>query len=953
LGPGDSQERVLHRIREQSSFLLRNCGNNTSQASSADHFAGGTDTVGKGGHCEGSFSRHRRVLFNSVCSSKEVWGSQTHSKHKAFEQVYQDPAFQDGYPEAGQVKPVQGVLVGILRSEGCLSAHPYKQKSPKVPQVQSAGRHVPVEVSSIRTGHSTQGIYQDSSGVGGHPEKGGHSPICLPGRYSDSSRVQSSVKSGCVEGVRPLHDGRVFSELSQVRTKPFTRFVLHRGKVKDRPRHSSVARGKSKGPGDMSQGFQGRGISASQNVSPPLRSHGSHHRGGTVCKATNEACTVFLDAPMVATQESTGYANSGFARFVSASPVVEGSFESVQGLPHETVHSAEGGHHRCIYEWLGRCAGRQVHCPRHVGTVPDTLAYKQTRDESSLVDSATVRVSCQGPGGSDQVGLNHSGHLYKQTRRDKVSSTVSTGLGAMDLVCSQGHSPGSGSPTRGKELSGRSPVQTGSRSQGMGPEQSGVQSAFQEVGPSHGGLVCHQQEQEATSVLYMEDGTRGSGSQCNGAGLEPGSGVCLSSFSPHSSDSGEGKGRSGHGDFDSTLVAQEDLVSIPTGNVGGSASQVESRPRPIVPGSSRLPDLSSRSRVVEVSGLEDKRRGLQDQGLSQAIVTTILAAKSQSTNATYDSSWRCFVGWCCEREISPYTASVPVVLKYLQSLLDSGRAANTIKVHLAAIKTYVKSRTPFESNALLSQFLKGVFNIKPPVKDPFPTWDLHLVLEALREYPYEPIEETSLQNLTMKTAFLVAITSARRGCELQALDVRQDWCRIGPGGATLRHNPSFITKVRREEYINAQIRLPVLFPQPQNRLEEEFHRLCVCRSLRAYIKATQALRKPGSTQLFVTFGDSNKGSPASVATISRWVVSVVRRAYIHMGRDMPERLRAHSTRGVSSSVAYQQGVDVGEICRAAMWSNTTSFVKHYKLNVSGAREGAIGTAVFAHHLASR
>lgn len=63
--------------------------------------------------------------------------------------------------------------------------------------------------------------------------------------------------------------------------------------------------------------------------------------------------------------------------------------------------------------------------------------------------------------------------------------------------------------------------------------------------------------------------------------------------------------------------------------------------------------------------------------------------------------------------------------------------------------------------------------VKPRPVVSFPKWDLSLVLQGLTKAPFEPIEEASLRFLTLKTILLVAVTSARRISELQALSIKE------------------------------------------------------------------------------------------------------------------------------------------------------------------------------------
>jgi hypothetical protein len=51
----------------------------------------------------------------------------------------------------------------------------------------------------------------------------------------------------------------------------------------------------------------------------------------------------------------------------------------------------------------------------------------------------------------------------------------------------------------------------------------------------------------------------------------------------------------------------------------------------------------------------------------------------------------------------------------------------------------------------------------------FQCWDLSLVLRALMEEPFEPMDRASLKNITLNTVFLVALATARRRSELHAL----------------------------------------------------------------------------------------------------------------------------------------------------------------------------------------
>ena len=72
---------------------------------------------------------------------------------------------------------------------------------------------------------------------------------------------------------------------------------------------------------------------------------------------------------------------------------------------------------------------------------------------------------------------------------------------------------------------------------------------------------------------------------------------------------------------------------------------------------------------------------------------------------------------------------------------------------------------------------------RPRVTPVLPQWDLGIVLEALSKSPYEPLREALLKHLTLKTVFLLAMASAGRRSELQALMFDQKYIQFKPKGA--------------------------------------------------------------------------------------------------------------------------------------------------------------------------
>ena len=63
------------------------------------------------------------------------------------------------------------------------------------------------------------------------------------------------------------------------------------------------------------------------------------------------------------------------------------------------------------------------------------------------------------------------------------------------------------------------------------------------------------------------------------------------------------------------------------------------------------------------------------------------------------------------------------------------------------------------------------------------------------------------------------------------------------------------------------------------------------------------------------------GSPVKTNRLSSWIVSTISKAYSHFNLQLPQGVRGHSTRAVGASLAFQRGLTIEEVCRAATWAN--------------------------------
>lgn len=190
---------------------------------------------------------------------------------------------------------------------------------------------------------------------------------------------------------------------------------------------------------------------------------------------------------------------------------------------------------------------------------------------------------------------------------------------------------------------------------------------------------------------------------------------------------------------------------------------------------------------------------------------------------------------------------------------------------------------------------------------------ISLVLSTLTRPPSIPLMTCSMSHLSMKVAFLVAITSAGRVSELGALMADPLYTVFHREKVSLWFHPKFLPKVTSEFHVNQSIHLPVLFPKLRASAEEpRLHSLDVRgMSLKFCLQRTKPIRK--LPRLFFAVAERSWAQAISSQRISQWIPECYRLA----GMPLSDGVTAHSMRAQAASPASLQDVPILDLCRAA------------------------------------
>ena len=252
------------------------------------------------------------------------------------------------------------------------------------------------------------------------------------------------------------------------------------------------------------------------------------------------------------------------------------------------------------------------------------------------------------------------------------------------------------------------------------------------------------------------------------------------------------------------------------------------------------------------------------------------------------------------------------VVHFLTLLFNNGASYSAINTARSALSAILCNDEGLVIGKFLSvkRFLKGVFELRPPMPRYSFIWDVNIVLDYLKNL--HPNEDMPLSFLSVKLVMLLALTTAQRAQTLHKINVNNiifgNDLVVIPIVCLLKHS----TPKNRKMTLNLKS-------------YSECPAICVVNALKEYIEKTKDLRK-NENPLFISYNRPH--AAVSKDTISRWLKRVMEESGIDI-----DLFSAHSTRAASCSKAKVDEIHIDEILKTAGWSNSKTFEKFYNKNV--------------------
>ena len=441
----------------------------------------------------------------------------------------------------------------------------------------------------------------------------------------------------------------------------------------------------------------------------------------------------------------------------------EGGRES---LPSSSRHQLLRG---CFRRGLGSPSRRT---PRLGSLAPPSEGslYQHERASGSSARPAGLRTSDRGHVGSAVLRQHHH-------------SSLSSSVGRDFFVRSELHGQG-GSPLGGESLhSSSSPVHHGVVQRHRGRLNSPQSGDRVRVDPSPGGSrsagpqvasddrsVRNLLYGEASSLLLSSHRSTGGRDGCHSPALGRSPSIRLSSDRHHKESASQTEIiEELQVDSHSSVLASEGLVSRPSGTIIRRShhtvrSKRSSKTAP-------LPPVPPKSAYASADCMATLKRFAIQAGFSPAVAGQLIFSRRLSTRLNYQARWGTYRKWCKDfhhRSSSPSIAKIADFLTYM--FKNKGAALSTIKGYRAMLAAVFKFPLPEISSSPVLKDLVRSFEISAlrPIFPP-PPWDLDKVLEFLSGPPFEPLARASFLGKTKKALFLLAMATAKRVSELQAL----------------------------------------------------------------------------------------------------------------------------------------------------------------------------------------
>ena len=593
--------------------------------------------------------------------------------------------------------------------------------------------------------------------------------------------------------------------------------------------------------------------------------------------------------------------------------------------PHVSSGPLSPAYDRRLGDGLGRGTPSTLRLRDLARFIP-FLLNELAGTSSSISFSSTLSSPSSGSLRPTFLGQHHGDFLHSSSRHVTLRSSHASLHADSGVLQGSLHLSHSKTPQRVSECDGRSELSPEPDLHGMDIGSEDVRLGLLSDASSTGGPLRHQGQPPSSLLCLPLSGPGGSGGECDVDPLEPmGIDLPVSSSSPASESLLSASPIQGSGSIGRSLLCTVKLAPQPSSQVS-VPHPATIRPFPVAEDQQR-PCLPPRSFCISPSRVETIRMGLLAAGFNEAAADVYLRSHRPSSTKQYQSVWRKFLSFISRNGFSFQDTSVGTVCNFLtyESTINNLQY-RTISGYRSALKHPLFWSCGLDIKTVASsQFLRGLFNLKPPVRSaPMPIWNLNILLSFLDSDRFEPLSSASVTSVTQKTLCLLLLASGRRISEIAFISRSHQTFRRGT--LSLDWVPSFRPKHDDQSFRPPS---PSIFPLASD-LSSNLS-LCPIRAYRFYHSLSQSWLDSRPAHIRREFFWAHPGSPhpLSIRQLSKLFVDVVKDALLDAGLPVTFSIGPHQMRKLSASHSRNVGHDENLIQRVMGFSSLSILRKNY------------------------
>ena len=817
----------------------------------------------------------------------------------------------EGLKDLKQLLNKRGLPLQI-RSEGCLLFSAPGNPIPEMGEVQLEREIVRVSLPSFRPGTRTENIHKTHESSCVNVETSRNQTSYLPGRPSHHGILERGADSSQRYHNLPFSPSGIDNKPREIRVQSNNTDRISGGDGKQ-PNHDTVlANGKGpKTEKSVSEYVDFKTNNPTGSLFPDRKTE-SNSSSNSGCTFTTEIPSKSLEKGATANMELWDISLTGQG-LCHGTEMVEGKPWVLQRKAPSDRPSRPDNAVRCSKD---RGLGSLLWTHTNRGDLEcggSRFAHKHSGTASSRTGDQNLHKVCEGEINTHSNRQHCSSVIPIKDGGNRKYADECHSKKDLGVSSRQKYQPNRGMDSNTHEHIGRLGVEALSGLQRMETLSGYIPQNLPQIRKARLRPVCLPALPPITQVCELE--TRPSLPVCGRiqSGVEPTRALRIPTILPNNKGPQEGnQGQSATHDLDIPFVDNSAMVPIPAGGVNWESHYSAKIPTPVKkPKTGKSP--TNKRVEPDSSGMDHFRSSLKARGISEESSEIISNSRTKGTRTTYGYAWNKWVGWCNQRGNDPSDSTLGEILNFLTFFFREKKAKHRyLGVFRSAISAFHK---PIEGckvgqHPLVSSFMAGVQNLRPPMPKYTDIWDVDDVLRCIKDLP-KPL---SIKQLSCKTAMLLALIAIPRGAEINMLDVSFMGLTKTRCVFTLKGLPKNHKKGQKTPELDFDC------------FQEDIN-LCPIKSLHEYCELTKPYRISNKeTSLFLSLPKPHWAVTKS--TTARWLKEVLKWAGIDT-----KTYQAHSVRAAATSKAFMKGLSVSDIIKRGNWSQESTWQKFYNREV--------------------